>query len=210
MVRRYVDQRRRCRSRTWWNRRRFVDRWRRCRRSRCCTGGRQFQVAARRSSLFPVVSHRIWAPTQAKGWRFATTHIASWWAFGSSCVGALRAPRPRMPPQDDPASPPANVHDSTVRAMFSMKHLAQEFFRTFLPKELLSRIDLSTLELRTEHFHRPSSRLACHRLALSRSHRRSRSVRLPSIRTPEHRRPMDAMASGAYDRADLGHAAARR
>lgn len=48
--------------------------------------------------------------------------------------------------------PSPKVHDSVVRALFESTDVAQAFFTTFLPQELVKRLDLAQLQACPEHF----------------------------------------------------------
>ncbi len=53
---------------------------------------------------------------------------------------------------------PTQVHDSMLRAMFESPDVATAFFETFLPPELLARLDLNVLEPRPDHLVDPRLR----------------------------------------------------
>jgi predicted transposase YdaD len=46
---------------------------------------------------------------------------------------------------------PSQVHDSMLRAVFESPDVARAFFTTFLPSELVERLDLTRLEARPDH-----------------------------------------------------------
>jgi hypothetical protein len=66
-----------------------------------------------------------------------------WPAIGLPCALSWQ--------RDTMKTHPSQVHDSMLRAVFESPDVARAFFTTFLPSELVERLDLTRLEARPDH-----------------------------------------------------------